>query len=149
MAAVAQDIEKYQFQPTDELLFDANIWFFLYGPNRPSHPKVAFYSGAFKRIVAANNRVYIDVLILSEFVNRYARLRHNLLIGQRRVPKDFKQFRSTSFFKAIARDIAADVRQILGNCTPVESGFASLDLDTLTTDYAVGNADFNDLVLAE
>src|SRR5258706_2622943 len=149
MAAVALDIEKYQFQPTDELLCDAIIWFFLYGPNRPSHPKVAIYSAAYKRIAAANNRVYIDVLVLSEFVNRYARLRHNLIIGQRGVPKDFKQFRSTSFFKSIARDIAADVRQILGNCTPVESGFANLDLDTLTTVYAAGNSDFNDLILAE
>jgi len=146
----AQNIDRYRFRPSDELLFDANIWLFLYGPSRPSHPKVAIYSGAFKQILAAKIRVFLDVLVLSEFVNRYARIRHNLLTRQRSgIPQDFKQFRNTSFFKSIAQDIAADTKQILGNCTPVESGFATLDLNTLTTDFAAGNSDFNDLVLAE
>jgi len=146
----AQNIDRYRFRPSDELLFDANIWLFLYGPSRPSHPKVAIYSGAFKQILAAKIRVFLDVLVLSEFVNRYARIRHNLLARQLSgIPQDFKQFRNTSFFKSIAQDIAADTKQILGNCTPVESGFATLDLDTLTTEFAAGNSDFNDLVLAE
>ena len=55
-----------------------------------------------KSILSAKSRVYIDVLIVSEFVNGYARLKHNLLRGRPGVPNDFKRFRATPAFKAIA-----------------------------------------------
>jgi hypothetical protein len=99
--------------------------------------------------LVANCRVYTDVLIISEFVNRYARLRHQLLVGRRGIPPDFKRFRATPTFKAIASDIAADTKKILSGCTRVESGFTALDLDTLVNSYGTGDSDFNDLVLAE
>lgn len=149
MAQSAEEIGKHVFKATDELLFDANVWFFLYGPHRPGDPKAAIYSGALKSILSAKSRVYVDVLIVSEFVNRYARLKHNLLRGRPGVPKDFKQFRSTSAFKSIAKDIAADTRKILANCTCVDSGFATLDIKSLVNDYSDGDSDFNDLVLAD
>jgi predicted nucleic acid-binding protein len=149
MAKSAEEIDKYAFTANDELLFDANVWFFVYGPHRPGDPKATIYSGALKSILSAKSRVYIDVLIVSEFVNRYARLKHSLLRRRPGVPGNFKQFRSTSAFKAIAKDIAADMRKILTNCARVDSGFATLDIDSLMNEYAGGNSDFNDLVLAD
>ena len=149
MAKSAEEIGKYAFTATDELLFDANVWFFLYGPHRPGDPKATIYSGALKRILSAKSRIYVDVLIVSGFVNRYARLKHNLLRHRPAVPNDFKQFRNTSAFKVIAKDIAADTRKILTNCTRVDSGFSILDIDSLVNDYGRGDSDFNDLVLAE
>src|SRR5262249_7852119 len=65
------------------------------------------------------------------------------------IPRDFKQFRSTSVFKAIAKDIAADTRKILTNCACVDSGFATLDIDSLMNQYGAGDPDFNDLVLTD
>ena len=123
MAKSAEEISKYVFQADDELLLDTNVWFFVHGPHRPGDPRAAAYSGALAKIVAAKSRVYVDVLIISEFVNRYARLKHQILKGQSGVSSDFKKFRQSSIFKTIARDIAADVRKILANCTRVESGF--------------------------
>ena len=149
MAKSAEEIDKYVFKASDELLFDANVWFFLYGPHRPGDPKATIYSGALKSILSAKSRVYIDVLIVSEFVNRYARLKHNLLRHRPGVPSDFKQFRSTSAFKAIAKDIAADTRNILTSCACVDSGFATLDIHSLMNEYGGGDSDFNDLVLAD
>jgi predicted nucleic acid-binding protein len=149
MAKRAEEIGKYVFKASDELLFDANVWFFLYGPHRPGDPKATVYSGALKSILSAKSRVYIDVLIVSEFVNRYARLKHNLLRRRSGVPRDFKQFRSTSAFKAIAKDIAADTRKIVTNCACLDSGFATLDLDSLLNEYGGGDSDFNDLVLVD
>jgi predicted nucleic acid-binding protein len=149
MAKRAEEISKYIFKSDDELLLDANIWFFLYGPHRPGDPRAAVYSGALARILAAKTQIYIDVLVISEFINTYARLRHNILKGRPGVPRDFKQFRNTSAFKVIARDIAADTRKILINCTCVESGFATLNITSLVNDYAGGDSDFNDLVLAD
>jgi hypothetical protein len=65
------------------------------------------------------------------------------------VPRDFKQFRSTPTFKTIANDIAADTRKILTNCTCVDTGFATLDINSLVNHYSGGDFDFNDLVLAD
>ena len=149
MPTSAEEISKCTFKSTDELLIDTNVWFFLYGPHRPGSPQAAAYSGAFARILAANCRIYVDVLIISEFVNRYARLKHQLLQGRRGIPGDFKRFRATAAFKTIATDIAADTRKILSNCTRVDSGFATLDVDALVNSYGTGSSDFNDLVLAE
>lgn len=149
MAKSAEEIGKYVFQATDELLLDANVWFFVHGPHRPGDPRAAAYSGALAKIAAAKSRVYVDVLIISEFVNRYARLKHNILQGRSGVSRDFKKFRQSSTFKAIARDIAADVRKVLTSCTRVESGFSSLSVESLVVEYERGDSDFNDLVLAD
>jgi predicted nucleic acid-binding protein len=149
MAKNAEEISKYTFNAGDELLLDANVWFFVYGPHRPGDSRATVYSGALAKILAAKTRIYIDVLIVSEFINAYARLKHNILKGRPGVPSDFKRFRGTPAFKQIAEDIAADTRKILANCTCVESGFASLDIDSLVNEFGGGDSDFNDLVLAD
>jgi predicted nucleic acid-binding protein len=149
MAKSAEEISKYTFSADDELLLDTNIWFFLFGPHRPGDSRAAIYSGAFGRIMTAKSRIYVDVLIISEFINSYARLRHNILKSRPAVPRDFKQFRSTPAFKTIAKDIAADTKRILTNCTCVETGFSSLDINLVVNDYSDGDSDFNDLMLAD
>lgn len=150
MPGSAEEIGNYAFKASDELLFDANVWFFIHGPHQPGSPQAAVYSGAHARILAAQCRVYTDVLIVSEFVNRYARLKHQLLVRTRRgVPNDFKKFRATTTFKTIASDIAADTKRVLSDCERIESGFPSLDFEALIDTYSTGDADFNDLVLVE
>lgn len=149
MAKSAEEIGNYVFKPADELLLDANVWFFVHGPHRPGDPRAAAYSGALAKIVAAKSRIYVDVLIVSEFVNRYARLKHNILQGHSGISRDFKKFRQSLAFKPIARDIAADVRKVLTSCTPVESGFSSLSAELLVAEYERGDSDFNDLILAD
>jgi len=149
MAQNAEEIGQYPFKADDELLLDANVWFFLYGPHSPNDSRVAVYSRALANILAAKSRIYIDVLIISEFVNRYARLKHSLLIRRSGVPKDFKSFRNMPEFKSVAVDIAADTRRVLANCTCIDSGFATLDLNSLVNDYSGGDSDFNDLILVD
>ena len=149
MRSSAEDISAYVFQPTDELLLDANVWFFVYGPHRPGSRKAATYSAAFAKILKAECPIYVDVLIVSEFVNRYARLKHNILQRSSNVPSDFKQFRKSTAFKPIARDIAADARRILKHCARIESGFDVLDINALVDEYEQGDSDFNDQVLGE
>ena len=65
----AENITHYVFKSTDALLLDANIWFFVYGPHRLDDKRVPVYSGALDRILKAKSRIYVDVLILSEFIN--------------------------------------------------------------------------------
>jgi len=69
-----QNIKSYVFKPTDELLLDANIWLSVYAPRRPNDWRAAVYSRALSDMLLAQSRIYIDVLIISEFINAYARI---------------------------------------------------------------------------
>lgn len=145
MANNAFSVANYNFTPEDELLLDTNIWLFVYGSQKPGDKKVATYSQALSRILTANSRIYIDVLIVSEFINTYARLKWNVM-GKPR--GDFKQFRKSQDFKPIAQDIAADIRRVLKHCDRVENGFETLDINGLIAEYAGGGSDFNDQIIA-
>ncbi len=144
--SAAQEVSRYTFSAKDELFLDANIWLFLYGPQQP-RPRsyIKTYSNAYKRILSAKSRIYVDVLIVSEFINRYARLQQNLVAPG----GSFKQFRNSSFFKSVAQDIASNVNRILRNSSRIESGFATLNMSDFLNDFAAGASDFNDQVIAE
>jgi predicted nucleic acid-binding protein len=145
MTHKAQEISRYAFNAEDALLLDTNIWIFIYGPQKPNDRRGAVYSEALGNILKAGSRIYIDVLIVSEFINTYARLKWKQSNGPY---TEFKQFRQSQDFKPIAEDISANVKQILKLCTRLDSGFESLAINALLDDYALGQSDFNDQILA-
>jgi predicted nucleic acid-binding protein len=149
MPSNAQDITSYAFSGSDRLLLDANVWIFVHGPNKPGDNRVAVYSRALANILAAGSAIHIDVVILSEFINRYARLRHNIMRASAGAPTDFKHFRNSPDFKPVAQDIAGTVRRVLKDCTRTGSGFALVDIATLIDEYEKGESDFNDQILTE
>ena len=137
-------VTGYPFCPEDELLLDANIWMFVYGPRKPGDTRAAIYSQALAKILAAHSRIYMDVLIVSEFINTYARLQWRLLAPHIR---QFKDFRQSTAFKPVAQDIAADTRRILKLCSRTETGFELVEINAIMDAYAAGDADFNDQML--
>jgi len=145
MSHKALAVTNYNFKPEDELFLDTNVWLLVFGPQKPGDRRVATYSQAFAKILTAKCQIYIDVLIVSEFINTYARLKWNVMGNPH---AKFKQFRNSSDFKPIAKDIAADVRRVLKHCSRVESRFKTLDINELIAEYADGNSDFNDQVIA-
>ena len=146
MAHKAVEVRHYNFTSQDKLFLDANIWFYLYGPQKPGNRWARIYSTTFNRILNAKSRIYIDVLVVSEFINSYARLKWKLVASHY---GNFKNFRSSPHFKSVAQDIAADAKCVMSHCSPLESGFATVAIDDLLTDYAAGNSDFNDQVITE
>ena len=140
------EVRHYNFTPQDKLFLDANIWFYLYGPQQLGNRWARIYSMVFNDILNAKSRIYIDVLIVSEFINSYARLKWKLAASH---IKSFKDFRNSSYFKPVAQDIAADAKRVVDHCSRIESGFATLAIDDLLTEYAAGNSDFNDQVITE
>ncbi len=145
----AEDIRYYAFAPADALLVDANVWFYIYGPSKPDDWRASVYSKALADMLAARSQIYIDVLVLSEFINRYARLEHALLYPDPASRPEFKQFRQSADFKPVALAIAVAARHICQICARLESGFSSLDIAALVDEYAKGETDFNDQVLAD
>ncbi|RKU08003.1 PIN domain-containing protein [Candidatus Poribacteria bacterium] len=142
----AGDIRYYNFTAQDKLFLDANIWLYLYGPPKLRSYWRPIYTSTFNRMVRAKSRIYIDVLVVSEFINAYARLEWQFVA---RHFNSFKNFRSSSYFKPVAEDIAADVELVLSYCSKTESGFTALPMDDLLADYISGDFDFNDQVITE
>lgn len=142
----AKRISRYHFTAQHKLFLDTNIWMFLYGPKKPRNRSVRIYSNVYNRILNAGSQIYIDVLVVSEFINRCARQECELA-GY--TPKQFKVFRNSSDFKSVAQGIAAAVKKITNRCLRTESTFSTLKIDGLLNDYAKGNSDFNDQVITE
>lgn len=93
---------------------DANVWLFLYSPQyRPTDRRARAYSTALKRMLDARCEIFIDAIVLSEFVNVLARLAYNSLPAKSR-PSDFKAFRKSSSFTPVAKDITGSCRRLLG-----------------------------------
>ncbi|MBX9587488.1 MAG: type II toxin-antitoxin system VapC family toxin [Gammaproteobacteria bacterium] len=135
-------VENYVFKSSDQLLLDTNIWLFLYGPSSPNS-RMAVYSQAFKNILEAKCQIFIDALIVSEFINRYARIKQGLVAPG----KNFKEFRKSKEFKNIAILVAEDISRVLAHCCQIESGFEAIDMDNLLQVYREGNSDFNDQIV--
>ena len=125
-------VESYDFTSEDKLFLDTNIWLFIYGPQDPASTKMYTYSSAFHHILKAQSRIYIDALVISEFINAYAR----------------QQWHSPHF-KPVAQEIADNTKRVLNHCSRLESRFETLDVDGLMNEYAEGGADFNDQVIRE
>lgn len=146
MTIRALSVSNYNFRSEDRLFFDANIWLFLHGPQQsPVRNRVKTYSQAFKRILIAKSHIHIDVLIVSEFINSYARIMWRNSSSN----IDFKRYRNSTQFKRIAPTIASDAELVMQHCSPVESGFARLEINDLLDEYAAGGFDFNDQVITE
>ena len=140
------EVRHHNFTSKNKLFLDANIWLYLFSPREPGDRWGQIYSEVFERILNANSRIYVDVLVVSEFINAYARTKWRAVAPHIR---SFKDFRGSTGFKPVAEDITAGVKQIISHCSRIESGFVTLQMDDLLTDYAAGNSDFNDQVITE
>jgi predicted nucleic acid-binding protein len=149
MSNLVYPIESYKFSSNDGVLFDANIWMYIYGP--PSHISNQYryaYTLALRRIRGNGCKILLDALVLSEFINAYARFFYNKLPHDHK-PSEFKLFRNSPDFKPIAEQIAHRARKILEKTEPAKKRFESEEMGAILSEYAGGEADFNDQILAE
>lgn len=143
-------IENYTFTPEDNLLLDANVWLFLFCPHGdPAAHEPAVYSTAYKHMLTAKSRLYVSSTILGEFVYRYCRLAHGLLVEKGMASENFKNFRKSGLFKPVAKAVTDAAIRLLKEATRVEEEFISLDIDRILGEFGVGGHDFNDLLIAE
>ena len=140
------EVRGYEFASEDQLFLDTNIWVYMYGVREPRDRWVKIYSTVFERILKAESQIYIDVLVVSEFINVYVRQMGKLVAPH---IKSSKVFRDSSDFKPVAQDIAGAAKKVMSHCSWIEGGFTKLAIDNLLDDYVAGNSDFNDQVITE
>jgi predicted nucleic acid-binding protein len=145
----AHQASSYRFQKDELILIDANVWLFLHPPaGGPGSGWAADYSAIYKRLLDAEAQPVTDALVLSEYLNRYFRLEFDG--GWRKYFKgDFKAFRKSSYFKGLAEDAIAEVRQITKKARVEDTPLKSLNLDDIFNETESGTLDFNDAILVE
>ena len=146
MKSLAQHIGHHKFTDADRLFFDANIWLYMFCPKGIGDHLQDVYSSAFHRALEAKSQLFTDVLVMSEFVNTYARIKWQNSSSSK---DKFKKFRTSKDFKPIAGEIAYAARKITNRCTLLDSGFSYVQIDGVFTEYAKGKFDFNDQIIAE
>ena len=127
---------------------DTNIWLYVYAPQAPDDWRTRTYSRSLTKILTAKSRIFIDAMVLSEFINRYSRLAYNLFKAAGSTI-DFKEYRQSPDFKPVAMDIESSVRRILKHCQRTESCCSDCDIDSLLAKYGQGDSDFNDQIMVE
>lgn len=146
--ANVQPIQKHTYNSEEILFLDANIWLFIYSPRFINNKKQHLYSREFDRILKAKSMIYIDVLVMSEFINRYCRLEFDWA-KQHYSFSSFKEFRKSPAFTPVAKDVSNSIKRILNHSNIIESGFNKIGTEALIEKLESGTCEFNDLILAE
>jgi predicted nucleic acid-binding protein len=150
----AIDARGYKFGATDQVLVDANVWIYLHGPaSLPSDPVVQKYAAIFCKLLQAKVQIVLDVIVLGEFINRYARIEYQLLDPPnptgKRVYRDFKDFRDSPAFLPVAKDIAQQCAPLVGVCRRVDHFFSQWNIGDILNDFSTGRFDCSDQFLVE
>lgn len=152
MIRESKDIRRYIFSEEDRLFLDANIWLLIYGPV-PRSDKDRFlrniYTNAFRNMLMNNSKIFVDDLILSEFINAFRQLEFKRMIPEFEWSQGFKRFRDSSEAVEMAREIASQSRKILKVSERCSSIFNFVNIDDLLNEFEKGHSDFNDQLYIE
>jgi predicted nucleic acid-binding protein len=142
----ALDARSYGFSSSDSILPDANFWLYLYGPQSPTaNWAVKTYAGVFQKLLSGKAQLFLDVLILSEFINKWARIEWQLSSAGAK----FKDWRKTKPFQSVAPAISTGAAKIIGLCSSIEHSFNEWKLNEILNDYSSGIYDINDQLIIE
>jgi predicted nucleic acid-binding protein len=148
MTAKAIDVRTYTFRKDDRLLLDANIWLSVYGPIACHDWRTDVYSKALSRIYSSKCLIFLDAIVLSEYINRFARLEYEQMDKSIK-PSTYKEFRSSVHFKNVASEVAITVNNILKKTTCCNFDFESIKTTDILVDYQAGTRDFSDSLIIE
>ncbi|HOW15007.1 PIN domain-containing protein [Methanosarcina sp.] len=143
--APVHSTETYDFPSEKGYFFDTNIWLYIYGPIGWPDQKSAVYSRVLREIRNSNGTIYINCMIISEFINAFSRIEFK----QQTTYSRFKEFRNSLSFRPVAEDIASNVKKILRNTLACDPNLNVIDLPEIMSFFEQGKYDFNDLLFAE
>lgn len=138
-------IESYNFPAVKGFFFDTNIWLYIYGPTGWPDERSDSYSRALKEIRNSKGTIYINCMIISEFINAFSRIEFK----QQSEFTRFKEFRNSLRYRAIAQDIAHNVKIILKNTLVCDPELQAINLPEVMDLFEQGKYDFNDLLFAQ
>lgn len=140
-----RNIKEYPFSEQDRFFFDTNIWFYAVGRLENPDSYARIYAEAIKNIFTVNCQIFIDTVVFSEFMNRYAR---DLAQQQFGITRDkYKDFRDSKNFKHVAKQVAAAANIVLEHATTITTKFSNNELTEILHDFATKKRDINDQLI--
>ena len=127
MVAIRYNLTNIELLKGRKIFVDANVLIYLFwSTGRHDHEKN--YAKAFKKLRDQKNKMYVDFNVISEVVNRVARLEYNKLVQDKR---RFKKFRDSKVGKAVFADIYLIVKErILKNFQITGKIFSKKDIES-------------------
>jgi predicted nucleic acid-binding protein len=148
------DIRSFKYKEEHHFLIDANVWLDVFGPF-PRSRRSGAYTTAMQDMRVKKSKIHLDVLILSEFINRYARILYQIELlkysglNDEEKPK-YKQFRDSPEFKLVAEEIRIVTKDIINTATVCCSPDFNCDKAKAFTDvFGRDCVDFNDQIIAD
>ena len=146
-------IKASQHQPSKSFsyMFDTNIWLYIYGPVAGSNArKQRVYSNLLSAILNRNATIFINSLILSEYINRVLRIGFdqwkNLTCNN--VASYKYEYRKTKAYSITLKDAIEQVKDILKIAQRIPDDFNSIDINDVL-DTMNQAADYNDSYLVK
>ena len=143
MITAAKD---YRITASDLFFFDNNIWMFMYASiGNFASAKQRAYGDLFNYIIERKRPIYINSLVLSEFVN--ANLRSEYEIWKMKPENAFankykEHFLKSPVYKTVSKSILASVKSILAITTRGNDNFNTINLNAVFNEMS--SCDFND-----
>jgi predicted nucleic acid-binding protein len=144
------DVKDLNELRQENIFLDTNIWLYLFCPLSNSRDHIVKkYSKAFHYLILSDNKLHIDVMILSEFINRYLRLAFHVYKRGNYEGSDFdykKDYKQTDDFKENIQLIYSTIRnKILPRVSVVNFNHENKSMGELIDDLKEKMIDFNDL----
>jgi predicted nucleic acid-binding protein len=130
--------------------FDTNVWLLVHGPYAdPNDQRTREYSKFLKNILENEGVIYIDQLVVAEFINAYIRIRYRVLLATGEAPQEYKRFRRSSAYRAILKDASDDIYHLAAICAKTGGCFVDLDVVACVDECVNADVDFNDLIFGK
>lgn len=133
-----------------DIFLDTNIWIYLFGSFSNSQESIVNkYSRVFKYLVQSDNRLYTDITVLSEFINRCQRHKFGIYKENNNKGKRFdfkKDYKKTGDFKETLQQLSSTVKnKILKRTSVANPQYEKKDIEDLIGNLEDRSIDFNDL----
>lgn len=138
-------IESYDFPAGKSYFFDTNIWLYIYGPIGWPDQRSDIYSRTLKKIRDSKGTIYINCMIISEFINTFSRIEFK----QQSEFSRYKEFRNSLMYRVIAQDIAYNVKKIFKSTLACDPELQVINFPEVMDLFEQGKYDFNDLLFAQ
>ncbi len=133
------------------IFVDANILIFNFMPFNGDKltERVKNYTKAFSLLLTSNNNFFINVLVISEFINRFIKQGFEMYISENQLSKSYSfkhEYRKTDHFYESLEMVSSIVKnKILKYMTIAEVDYNNDVLAELSLDLVKYKIDFNDL----
>lgn len=141
----------YKIDKDEKVFIDTNILIFLFSPEFVSSREyqVDKYSKILELLIINNNELYINSLVISEFINRCLRIDFEKNFQDKNRTKDFKkEYRDSTTYIQTLRIIKREIKKFLKlNVKQIHDNFDKVDI--LEELDSLDKLDFNDLMIVK